>query len=484
MLECLMEQQYLQIQETLMQVVYVFVQQMMSHKKYIMSLGGNAISVGSGNADVGTMRTTIANDNMINTFSTNPFEAKINMSTGFYQIYSIYNGSGSGAVDVNKPEGWVSGVSLGNQSGAGTVKISNIYVYDNSATVTSGKPNRAIATIPAGTIQKAKIGWIYIPAGFVVYIHGLRVSVVGNTTSAHRLTLRKYFVNSNASVGISNGSKVAEWLVKDNYYYDYKGRLAIRSNDTSDQMLWFEANFTAADSAARIIIDCEFEIIKAKTKVVEQESKRGNSDFTFSKLKSMYKSKYQSDFHNEGDSDYFDGPEQEDEQKDNAGGPIERNPFSSRSRYPGKGKQARLIMSTGERPIEINSFQHKIHRFAVKELKNKKMPRKGSKKGTYEEVFTGVKLVTKGGLTKEKLYKNSRGKIVSLARHNIGKNRMQAFTRPWDADMPKSREHRDEEMGRLQGRISKLQELKFEEAEKAATQEAPVDVKMEEKKEE
>ncbi|ETN97662.1 hypothetical protein RFI_39870 [Reticulomyxa filosa] len=90
------------------------------------------------------------------------------------------------------------------------------------------------------------------------------------------------------------------------------------------------------------------------------------------------------------------------------------------------------------------------------------MPRLGSKKGTYEEVFTGTKLVTRGGLTKDKLYKNDRGKIVSKARHEIGKKRMQAFTRPWDSDLPKTKESRDFEMEKLRSRLGAIEGLTFE----------------------
>lgn len=49
--------------------------------------------------------------------------------------------------------------------------------------------------------------------------------------------------------------------------------------------------------------------------------------------------------------------------------------------------------------------------------------RKVSKVGSRRQVFNGTAMMTAGGLTKEHLMKNERGRIVSAAKHKTMKNR-------------------------------------------------------------
>lgn len=56
-------------------------------------------------------------------------------------------------------------------------------------------------------------------------------------------------------------------------------------------------------------------------------------------------------------------------------------------------------------------------------MENQNKTRKVSKFGSRRQVFNGTAMMTTGGLRKEHLTKNPRGRIVSTKRHNLAKER-------------------------------------------------------------
>jgi len=56
-------------------------------------------------------------------------------------------------------------------------------------------------------------------------------------------------------------------------------------------------------------------------------------------------------------------------------------------------------------------------------MENHNKTRKVSKFGSRRQVFNGTAMMTTGGLRKEQLTKNPRGRIVSTKRHNLAKER-------------------------------------------------------------
>ncbi|ETN97661.1 hypothetical protein RFI_39869 [Reticulomyxa filosa] len=383
----------------------------------VSQVGGNSISVGSGTNGTGVQRVSIATDCLVSSALQDLYAVRKFQNTSGITMNNFYTtlaGSSGGAIDRYIPEGWdlVNNPTVGYLNGASTFSMSSasnsdtglvfirgynatgvyksetitltgrtpvtsansyvqlcevakydggafsgiVYAYDTGATVTTGVPNRAITCLPASSYGKSRINAIYIPVNYTCYFNTLRISAIGNTTTPE-VTLNGYYVGGNTgSIGNSNKTTYREWPVSNTFFYNYLGGLAIHADNGSDVLVWFTANFSGADTNGRVLIEA--------------------NDSTFSRLKSAYKSKFQSTFHDENDSDYFDGDSDEDERKDRAGGPIERNPYSSRKRYPGNKKQRKLVEPLGIRPIEMNTYQHKLHRTAVRERDKKKIKKR------------------------------------------------------------------------------------------------------------
>lgn len=276
----------------------------------ISQYNGTAPSSGEGLPEVGCPRIVKALQN--------PYAVQKYQNTsgnGMYRLFSVFNGSGGGAATVYKPEGFDAS-SVGNVTTAGTIKLSSsdngdaglgiliagydgsgnfqtedvtlngrtsvtttnsylcltrmcsddgagiltgkVYAYDSGATVTSGVPNRAMGEIINTSIQRANLNWILLPIGKSLYIYKLRVSLVGNTTATHKLVLRKYNYASNTAVGYSSAGTEMEWTVTGTQTINYNGALQFTSTSGSGDLFWFEAGFLAADSGARMLLECSF----------------------------------------------------------------------------------------------------------------------------------------------------------------------------------------------------------------------------------